>query len=78
MKIEIELSDADARVFRSMASLGRYCDAVIRVCDIADGDNDNVQTVEETTELLKVPLINLHLQLREKLIALEVKPLWKQ
>jgi hypothetical protein len=80
MKIEIELSDADARIFRSMASLGRYCDAVLRVCDSVTDDKatDDALLVESTTKDLKPALTNLHLQLRDKLITAGITPLWKQ
>jgi hypothetical protein len=78
MKIEIELNDNDARVLRSMASLGRYCDAVLRVCDLAPNDNDDADIVAETTTLIKPALMSLHLQIRDKLVAADVKPLWDQ
>jgi hypothetical protein len=77
MKMEIELTDQEARVLRSMASLGRYCDAVIRVCALVD-DNDDAEDVEELTRLLKPALMSIHLQLRPKLVDAGVKALWKQ
>lgn len=80
--IEFELTEHNARVLRSWASVGRFMDCVRRVCDLhhyEDHINDDViEDALDGVDKLKDPLSMVHLQLREKLIEAGVKPLWDQ
>ena len=85
ISIDLELTDQDARILRSWASVGRHFDQTLRLVDkIAEGvvvddlmEQDSI-AVEEDVRQLKDPLSSVHYQLREKLVELGVKPLWKQ
>jgi ferredoxin len=72
IKVEIELTERNARIFRSWASLGRFCDACMRVCPESEWE------LAEDITTLKPALMEIGMQLREKLITTGVKPLWPQ
>lgn len=75
--IELELTEHNARVLRSWASVGRFMDCVRRVCEDQHND-DAIEAALDGVETLKDPLSTLHLQVRSKLIEAGVKPLWDQ
>jgi len=81
LTIELELTDHDARVLRSWASVGRYFDSVRRFADhndIPDSLDHEAISVIEDSATLKQPLDSLHQQIRPKLIEMGIKSLWRQ
>lgn len=78
--ITLTLTEQEARVFRSWASVGRYCDSICRAIEEADpeGTNAGLTEVHEDTLQLKPVLSSLHYQIRQKLVEMGVKPLWPQ
>ena len=84
IEVTIRLLPSHARWLRSMASLGRSIDAIGRV--ISDGliepkkevFDDDLNEVITLLNELKLPLRDIHGQIREQLVAKGIKPLWDQ
>jgi hypothetical protein len=75
--VEFELTEHNARVLRSWASIGRFMDCVRRACEEPTNE-DAVEAALDGVDMLKDPLSVLHMQIREKLVEAGVKPLWDQ
>lgn len=72
--VTVELSDRDAQLLRTWASVGRLLDATLRVMeDSSSSEKDSV--IEDMMEM-QGALNNLCFELRRKLVEMNIKPLW--
>ncbi len=83
--VSFQISGHTARYFRSYASLGRWCDAITRMCDeLPEGKvvdeklSQDIGYIDEDVAAMKPVISEIHLAMREALVKLGVKPLWDQ
>ncbi|HXK00350.1 MAG TPA: hypothetical protein VNF93_00410 [Buchnera sp. (in: enterobacteria)] len=85
MKVTFELSESSARYLRSYASLGRWCDSITRLTKeitkgkiISEDLEEDAIYVEESVVEMKPALMEFHLNIKDILEEMGVKPLWDQ
>lgn len=85
VQISFSISLNAARFWRSYASLGRFCDQITRLTEqLVEGEvvTEDVAklavAVEDDVRAMKPSVSEIHLQMREQLVAAGIKPLWDQ
>lgn len=85
MKVTIEISESSARMYRSMASMGRFCDSIRRLAEdvldipeLPESLNEHANFTCDEIEQLKPSIMEIHYVLRNALVEQGVKPLWNQ